>query len=94
MLQFEYLSNELILCVWDQLTAADVMYSFSHLNTRIDSLPLKFRGLYKQLDLRYCSLSACRFFCRQVPFRVSVCKSGFGIMVKLKIVFLCRQEYM
>ncbi|CAF5050317.1 unnamed protein product, partial [Rotaria sp. Silwood1] len=26
-----------------------------------------FHGLYKQLDLRHCSLPACRFLCRQVP---------------------------
>jgi hypothetical protein len=67
MLQFEDMSNEIILCIWDQLSSADVIYSFSNLNTRINSLLLKFHGLYKQLDLRYCSLSACRFLCRQVP---------------------------
>ncbi|CAF2990954.1 unnamed protein product [Rotaria sp. Silwood2] len=61
------MSNELILCVWDHLSSADVIYSFSNLNTRIDSLLLEFHGLYKELDLRYCSLSACRFLCRQVP---------------------------
>ncbi|CAF4084801.1 unnamed protein product, partial [Adineta steineri] len=61
------MSNDLILCIWDQLVAADVMYSFFNLNSRINSLLLQFYGLYKQLDLRYCSLSACRFFCRQVP---------------------------
>ncbi|CAF3999254.1 unnamed protein product [Rotaria sordida] len=33
----------------------------------MNSLLLEFHGLYKQLDLRYCSLSACRFLCRQVP---------------------------
>ncbi|CAF2101612.1 unnamed protein product [Rotaria magnacalcarata] len=59
------MSNELILYVWDQLTAADAIYSFSDLNTRINSLLLQFCELYKQLDLRYCSLSACRFLCHQ-----------------------------
>ncbi len=67
MQRFESMSNELILCVWDQLSSADVIYSFSHLNTRIDSLLLEFHALYKELDLRYCSLSACRFFYHQVP---------------------------
>ena len=67
MMQFEHLSNEIILCIWDQLSLADVIYSFSHLNTRINSLLLEFHGLYKELDIGYCSLSACRFLCRQVP---------------------------
>jgi hypothetical protein len=67
MLQFEHLSNEVILCVWDKLPSADVIYSFSDLNTRINSLLLEFHGVYKQLDISYCSLSACRFLCRQVP---------------------------
>ncbi|CAM4815440.1 unnamed protein product [Rotaria magnacalcarata] len=61
------MSNEVILCVWDQLTSGDVIYSFSNLNTRFNSLLIEFHGLYKKLDLRHCSLSACRFFCRQVP---------------------------
>ncbi|CAM4786161.1 unnamed protein product [Rotaria magnacalcarata] len=61
------MSNEVILCIWDQLSSADVIYSFLNLNTRMNSLLLEFHGLYKQLDLRYCSLSACRFLCRQVP---------------------------
>ncbi|CAF3335804.1 unnamed protein product [Rotaria socialis] len=67
MLQFEHMSNEVILCIWDQLSSADVIYSFLNLNTRMNSLLLEFHGLYQQLDLRYCSLSACRFLCRQVP---------------------------
>ncbi|CAF1368399.1 unnamed protein product [Adineta ricciae] len=66
MLQFEDVSNDLILCVWDHLVAADVIYSFSNLNSRINSLLSEFCGLFNQLDLRYCSLPACRFFCRQV----------------------------
>ncbi|CAF3377277.1 unnamed protein product [Rotaria socialis] len=61
------MSNELILHVWDSLTAADVIYSFSHLNARINSLLSEFCELYKQLDLRYCSLSVCRFLCHKVP---------------------------
>ncbi|CAF3351321.1 unnamed protein product [Rotaria socialis] len=59
--------NEVILCIWDQLSSADVIYSFLNLNTRMNSLLLEFHGLYQQLDLRYCSLSACRFLCRQAP---------------------------
>jgi len=82
MQRFESMSNELILCAWDQLSSADVIYSFSHLNTRIDSLLLEFHALYKELDLRYCSLSACRFFYHQVPnviewrFNLTVLKLG------------------
>jgi hypothetical protein len=67
MTKLEDMSNELLLCVWDQLSIADVIYSFSNLNHRIHQLLLEFCGLYKELDLRYCSLSAFRFFCHQVP---------------------------
>ena len=66
MLRFEDMSNDLIVCVWDHLVAADVIYSFSNLNSRIKSLLSEFCGLFNRLDLRYCSLRACRFFCRQV----------------------------
>jgi hypothetical protein len=61
------MSNELLLCIWDQLSFADVIYSFSHLNSRIHQLLLEFYKLYKELDLRYCSLAAFRYFCYQVP---------------------------
>ncbi|CAF3640203.1 unnamed protein product [Rotaria socialis] len=60
------MSNEVILCVWNHLTSADVIYSFSNLNTSFNLLLIEFHGLYKKLDLRHCSLSECRFFCRQV----------------------------
>jgi hypothetical protein len=66
MRQLEHMSNEVILCIWDQLSSADVIYSFSNLNTRINSLLLEFHGLYKQLNLCHSSLPAFRFFCRQV----------------------------
>jgi hypothetical protein len=89
MLQFEHLSNELILCVWDQLNAADVMYSFSHLNARINSLLLEFCGLYKQLDLRYSSLSACRFFSCQV-LTMNEWRHGLTVL-KLGNRFRCAQ---
>jgi hypothetical protein len=89
MLQFEDMSNELILCVWDQLVAADVIYSFLHLNTRINSLLLEFCELYKQLDLRYCSLSACRFLSHQVPTMIEWC---LGLTVlKLGNRYRCSQ---
>jgi len=67
MLRFEDMSNDLILYVWEQLTSADVIFSFLHLNIRLNSLLREFRDLYQQLDLRFCSLPASRFFCRQVP---------------------------
>ncbi|CAF2079965.1 unnamed protein product [Rotaria magnacalcarata] len=67
MKKLEDMSNELLLCVWDRLLAADIIYSFSNLNIRIHQLLVKFCGLYKELNLRYCSLSAFRFFCYQLP---------------------------
>jgi hypothetical protein len=67
MTKFEDMSNELLLCIWDQLSFADVIYSFSHLNSRIHQLLLEFCKLYQELDLRYCSLTAYRYFCHQLP---------------------------
>jgi hypothetical protein len=67
MRKLEDMSNELLLCIWDQLSFADVIYSFSHLNSRIHQLLLEFYKLYKKMDLRYCSLTAFRYFCHQVP---------------------------
>lgn len=64
---FEDLSNEMIICIWDQLSSADVIYSFSDLNIRINSLLIRFHGLYKRIALNHCSLSACRFLCKQIP---------------------------
>ncbi|CAF0813267.1 unnamed protein product [Adineta steineri] len=92
MLQFEDMSNELILCVWDQLVAADVLYSFSNLNTRFDSLLVEFHGLYKQMDLRYCSLSACRFFCQQMA-NTNEWRLGLTIL-KLGNCYRCSQTDM
>lgn len=66
MMKFDDISNELILCTWDQLFVTDVIYSFAGLNYRIDQLLLEFYGLYKQLDLRYCSLSTFRYFSHQI----------------------------
>jgi hypothetical protein len=66
-MHFEDLSNELILCIWDQLLEVDVIFSFCNLNNRITSLLHEFYGLYTKLNLRYSSLSVCRYFCRQVP---------------------------
>jgi hypothetical protein len=66
-MHFEKLSNELILCIWDQLSTVDVIFSFYDLNNRITALLYEFCDLYKKLDLRYSSLSACRYFCRQIP---------------------------
>ncbi|CAF1114414.1 unnamed protein product [Adineta ricciae] len=67
MLQLEHISNEIFLCIWDYLSSADVIYSFSNLNNRFNSLLSEFYGLYKQLDLRDCSLAACRFLSSVVP---------------------------
>jgi hypothetical protein len=89
MLQFEHFSNELILCVWDQLSSADVIYSFSDLNTRINSLLSEFCGLHQELDIGYCSLSACRFLCRQVP---SMIEWRLGLTtLKLGNLYRCSQ---
>ncbi|CAF1234076.1 unnamed protein product [Adineta ricciae] len=74
--------NEILLCIWDYLSSADVIYSFSNLNTRLNCLLSEFYGLYKKLDLRYCSLAACRFLSRIVPstsdwyFGLTVLKLG------------------
>ncbi|CAF1500156.1 unnamed protein product [Adineta ricciae] len=51
----------------EELSSADVIYSFSHLNHRTNSLLIEFHGLYKRLELDYSSLSACRFLCKQIP---------------------------
>lgn len=49
-----------------QLFVTDVIYGFSNLNSRIHQLLLEFCGLYKELDLRYCSLSIFRYFSHQL----------------------------
>jgi len=62
---------------------------FSDLNTRINSLLSEFHGLYKQLNIGYCSLSACRFLCRQVP---STIKWRLGLTtLKLGNLYRCCQ---
>ena len=66
MMHFEDLSNEVILCIWDQLLEVDVIFSFCNLNNRITSLLYKYCGLFTKLDLRYCSLSVFRYFCHQI----------------------------
>ncbi|CAF1439090.1 unnamed protein product [Adineta steineri] len=65
-MKLEDISNELFLCIWDQSSMADTIYSFSNLNTRIDCMLLKFCCLYNKLDLRYCSLSIFRYFSHQI----------------------------
>jgi hypothetical protein len=72
-MHFEDLSNEVILCIWDQLLAVDVICSFYNLNNRMNSLLYEFCGLYTKLDLRYSSLSMCRYFCRQIPNMIEWC---------------------
>jgi hypothetical protein len=72
-MQFEDLSNEVILCIWDQLLAVEVIFSFFNLNNRMNSLLSEFCGLYTKLDLRYSSLSICRYFCRQIPNMIEWC---------------------
>ena len=67
MRKFEDMSNELLLCIWDQLSFADVIYSFSYISSRIQQLLLEFYKLYKKLNLRYCFLTAFRYFCHQIP---------------------------
>ncbi|CAF1291237.1 unnamed protein product [Adineta steineri] len=68
-MKLEDMSNELFLCIWDQLLMVDVIYSFSNLNRRIDDMLLEFCGLYKELDLRYCSLSIFRYFSHQIVMK-------------------------
>ncbi|CAF1191537.1 unnamed protein product [Adineta steineri] len=68
-MKLEDMSNELFLCIWDQLLMVDVIYSFSNLNRRIDDMLFEFCGLYKELDLRYCSLSIFRYFSHQIVMK-------------------------
>ena len=60
------MSNELILCIWDHLSTPDLIFSFLHLNDRINRLLLTHPKLYKELDARYASLPACRSVFRDV----------------------------
>ncbi|CAF1517292.1 unnamed protein product [Adineta ricciae] len=92
MMYFEDLSNEIILCIWDELSSADVIYSFSHLNHRTDSLLIEFHGLYKRLELDYCSLSACRLLCKQIPNSVQW-RLGLTVL-KLGSLHRCSQVNM
>lgn len=66
-MKFETMSNELVLCVWDYLSKADTIFSFSDLNDRLTQLLFQFCHMHKELSLRHASLSACRFFSRQIP---------------------------
>ena len=62
---FDDLSNEILLSIWDYLLDIDVIFSFSNLNNRLNSLLYNYCGFYKKLDFRYCSLSMCYYFCKQ-----------------------------
>ena len=62
---FEELSNEILLSIWDFLLDIDVMFSFSNINNRLNSLLYKYCGFYRKLDFRYCSLSMCYYFYKQ-----------------------------
>ncbi|CAF0983838.1 unnamed protein product [Adineta ricciae] len=80
-MKLEGISNDLFLCIWDHLTKTDVIYSFSNLNARIDCMLFKFCGLYKELDLRYCSLSIFRHFSHEI-----IMKDGWRLnLTTLKI---------
>ncbi len=89
MLYFEDLSNDLILCIWDQLLAVDVIFSFGNLNNRMTSLLDKYCGLYTEMNLRYSSLSVCRHFCRLVPNMIEW-RLGLTVL-KLGSLYRCCQ---
>ena len=86
---FESLANELILCVWDYLCTPDLLFSFSQLNNRITHLLLAYTKGYKELDLRYGSLSACRWIYRHVVVTPEWCRSLS--VLKLGNVYRCAQ---
>ena len=63
---FECLPHELVLCIWDNLSKADAILSFSHLNHRFSSLLVHDCNLHHQLNLSDSSLASFRFFCRPI----------------------------
>ena len=66
MARLETLPHELVLCIWDHLSGADAIFSFSHLNQRFTSLLVYHCDLHRQLNLSDSSLASCRFFCRSL----------------------------
>ena len=66
MSRLETLPHELVLCIWDNLSRADAIFSFSHLNRRFTSLLVHHCNLHHQLNLSNSSLASSRFFCRSI----------------------------
>ena len=66
MTTLECLSHELLLCIWDNLSKADAIFSFSQLNQRFTSLLIRHCDLHHKLNLLDSSLATCRFLCRDV----------------------------
>ena len=66
MTTFECLPHELVLCIWDNLSKADAIFSFSHLNHRFTSLLVQYCDLHHQLNLSDGSLASARFLCRSL----------------------------
>ena len=60
MTNFENLSNELILCVWDYLHRVDIIFGFANLNERITPLPSRIRWHVQGTE------SALHFRCQRV----------------------------
>jgi hypothetical protein len=66
-MEYETMSNELILCIWEYLSKADAIFSFSNLNDRLTRLLTEFCHMYTEISLLHASLTACRFLSRHIP---------------------------
>ena len=66
-MEYETMSNELILCIWEYLSTADTIFSFSNLNDRLTRLLTDFCHMYTAISLRHASLAACRFLSHYIP---------------------------
>lgn len=88
-MQFEDLSNEVLLCIWEHLLDVEVIFSFSNINNRLNSLLHEYCGLYRKIDLRYSSLSLFHYFCQQI---LSVCEWRENLnILKLGNFYRCCQ---
>ena len=71
----ECLPHEMFLCIWDNLSQADAIFSFSHLNHRFTSLLVHHCNLHHQWNLSDSALASFRFFCRAIERSSEWCSS-------------------
>jgi hypothetical protein len=63
---FDRLPNELYLCIFDYLNSIELLYSFSNLNRRLNSLLKRYSRLTcKQIDLTKLNPHVFKFYCLQ-----------------------------